>query len=45
MGFRRAIVPAGSGLMPSAQGRDPGSQLKVREVADIREALTAALGG
>jgi DNA repair protein RadA/Sms len=45
MGFRRAIVPAGSGLMPSAQGRDPGSQLKVMEVADIREALTAALGG
>jgi DNA repair protein RadA/Sms len=45
MGFRRAIVPAGSGLMPTAHGREPGSQLRVREVTDIREAIAAALSG
>jgi DNA repair protein RadA/Sms len=45
MGFRRAIVPAGSGLMPTAHGREPGSQLRVLEVTDIKGAIAAALGG
>jgi DNA repair protein RadA/Sms len=45
MGFRRAIVPAGSGLMPAAHDREPGSQLRVYEVADIKEAIAAALAG
>jgi DNA repair protein RadA/Sms len=52
MGFRRAIIPAGSGLLPSAVGHrssgaglaEPGSQLQVTEVTDIRSAIAAALG-
>ena len=58
MGFRRAIVPPGSGGLPSSapppEGRRsdlatvPGDDLKglmdVREVEDVRQAITAALG-
>jgi DNA repair protein RadA/Sms len=46
MGFRRAIIPAGSGLVPGGQheGLQPGPQLEVREVADIRAAMAEALG-
>ena len=40
MGFRRAIVPAGSGLVPGA----PGSQLAISEVTDMKSAIAAALG-
>ncbi len=58
MGFRRAIVPPGSGGLPSSapapEGRKshlavvPSDDLKglmdVREVEDVRHAITAALG-
>jgi DNA repair protein RadA/Sms len=46
MGFRRAIVPAGSGVLPIAQraAGELASQLEVREAADIRSAIAAALG-
>ncbi len=46
MGFRRAIVPAGSGLLQGAgqECLEPGTQLKVHEAEDIRSAITAALG-
>jgi DNA repair protein RadA/Sms len=44
MGFRRAIVPAGSDLLPAGTDGEPASALKVREVADIRSAIAAALG-
>jgi DNA repair protein RadA/Sms len=46
MGFRRAIVPAGSGLLQGGgqECLEPGSQLKVQEASDIRSAITAALG-
>jgi DNA repair protein RadA/Sms len=40
MGFRRAIIPAGSGLVPGA----PGSQLAISEVTDMKSAIAAALG-
>jgi DNA repair protein RadA/Sms len=39
MGFRRAVVPAGSDL-----ASETSAQLTVTEVADVRAALTAALG-
>jgi DNA repair protein RadA/Sms len=42
MGFRRAIVPAGSGL---PAGQDPAVPLTVQEVPDIRSAIAAAFGG
>jgi DNA repair protein RadA/Sms len=49
MGFRRAIVPPGSGYVPAA---GPGGRMDgtgrltdVREAADVREAIAAALGG
>jgi DNA repair protein RadA/Sms len=49
MGFRRAIVPPGSGYVPAAGpgGRieGPGGLTDVREAADVREAIAAALGG
>jgi DNA repair protein RadA/Sms len=45
MGFRRAIVPLGSDLLPGAAAREAGSQLVVREVGDISSAIAAALGG
>ncbi len=52
MGFRRAIVPVGSGLLPSAAGGRaagtgaavPGPAFHVTEVADMRSAIAAALG-
>jgi DNA repair protein RadA/Sms len=46
MGFRRAVIPAGSGLPPSAQpgAAGPGSQLEVLEAASIRSAIAVALG-
>jgi DNA repair protein RadA/Sms len=51
MGFRRAIVPPGSGyVQPTAAGPDgcrlagPGGLTDVREAADVREAIAAALG-
>jgi DNA repair protein RadA/Sms len=40
MGFRRAIIPAGSGLVPGG----PGSHLSVTEVSDMKSAIAAALG-
>jgi DNA repair protein RadA/Sms len=40
MGFRRAIIPAGSGIVPGG----PGSQLAISEVSDMRAAVAAALG-
>jgi DNA repair protein RadA/Sms len=46
MGFRRAVVPTGSSLLQGGgqECLEPGSQLKVQEAADIRSAITAALG-
>jgi DNA repair protein RadA/Sms len=51
MGFRRAIVPPGSGYVPPVAvwpgGSRPagaGGLTDVREAADVREAITAALG-
>jgi DNA repair protein RadA/Sms len=51
LGFRRAVVPAGSGDLPS-QARGPdgqeagaGTLTDVREVRDVREAISVALGG
>jgi len=46
MGFRRAIVPAGSGLLQGGgqECLEPGAQLKVQEAVNIRSAITAALG-
>jgi DNA repair protein RadA/Sms len=45
MGFRHAIVPAGSACLPP-QGTQPGGReaMAVIEAADIRQAITAALG-
>jgi DNA repair protein RadA/Sms len=42
MGFRRAVVPAGSGTVPA--GLYGSTELQVTEVADIRSAMAAALG-
>jgi DNA repair protein RadA/Sms len=46
MGFRRAIVPAGSGGLPRGE-RCEGSPalIDVTEVDSVREAITLALGG
>jgi len=54
MGFRRAVIPAGSGCMPpgmTARGGprgdrqpSPGALTDIREVTSIREAIAAALG-
>jgi DNA repair protein RadA/Sms len=44
MGFRLAIVPAGSMAAGSAASSSPGT-IEVREVEDIREAMAAAFGG
>jgi DNA repair protein RadA/Sms len=43
MGFRRAIVPAGSGALPTS-GSGTGT-LEVHEVADVHQALGVVLGG
>jgi DNA repair protein RadA/Sms len=51
MGFRRAIVPAGTAGIPGAGGTGNGrgagqaALTDVREVEDVREAIAAALGG
>ena len=51
MGFRRAIVPAGSAGIPGAAAADGGRSTgvgaltDVREVEDVREAIAATLGG
>jgi DNA repair protein RadA/Sms len=51
MGFRRAIVPAGSAGLPVTAGptdgrsTSPGTLTDVRAVEDVREAIAAALGG
>jgi DNA repair protein RadA/Sms len=47
MGFRRALVPAGSGGLPGSEPRDTrgGTLTEVREVTDIRSAIAFALGG
>ncbi len=49
MGFRRAIVPAGTGCLPPGQGErrlaGQGGLTDIREAADVRAALAAALGG
>jgi DNA repair protein RadA/Sms len=51
MGFRRAIVPAGTAGIPGAEGTGNGrgagqaALTDVREVEDVREAIAAALGG
>jgi DNA repair protein RadA/Sms len=54
MGFRLAIVPAGSGAAGSgaadaaAKGpaaRNSAGGIEVREVEDVREAMAAAFGG
>ncbi len=51
MGFRRAIIPAGSGLLPPAIRRhsgdrpaEAGAQIRVTEVTNMRTAIAAALG-
>jgi hypothetical protein len=58
MGFRRAIVPPGSGGLPSSAPPPDGRKshltvvtsddlkglMDVREVEDVRHAITAALG-
>jgi DNA repair protein RadA/Sms len=45
MGFRRAIVPAGSaGLDGPASPGDPAQQIQVVQVEDVRQALTGVLG-
>jgi DNA repair protein RadA/Sms len=51
MGFRRAIVPAGSSGLPGMDGsRDDrltgqGTLTEIREVADVQTAIAAALAG
>jgi DNA repair protein RadA/Sms len=54
MGFRRAVVPAGSGGLPGPDGSpgaptEPGSGggalTDIREVSHIKEAIAVALGG
>ncbi len=48
MGFRRAIVPAGSGALPesgsTSAAAGPGRGIEVLEVSDIKQALSAVLG-
>jgi DNA repair protein RadA/Sms len=51
MGFRRAIVPAGTAGLPGAaetgdaRSAGGGTLTEVREVEDVKEAIAAALGG
>ena len=42
MGFRRAVVPAGSGLLQGAF--EPGGQVQAYEAADIRSAISTVFG-
>jgi DNA repair protein RadA/Sms len=44
MGFRQAIVPAGS-TSGSTSGSASGSAMQVIEVEDVREAMKAAFSG
>jgi DNA repair protein RadA/Sms len=48
LGFRRAVVPSGTGNLPSGKESEPGSAarlISVKEVADVRSAIAAALAG
>jgi DNA repair protein RadA/Sms len=49
LGFRLALVPAGqadgTGTAPAAGREDGTGSIEVREVTDIRDAMTAAFGG
>ncbi len=55
MGFRLALVPAGAGGIPEAspnpspdvqmRGTWPSAPIEIREVADVKSAIAAALGG
>jgi DNA repair protein RadA/Sms len=54
MGFRRAVVPAGSGGLPGSAGPDgapsepgagTGTLTEIREVSHVKEAVAVALGG
>jgi len=45
MGFRRAIVPAGSGALPRSERDSQPALIDVKEVETIREAITLAFGG
>jgi DNA repair protein RadA/Sms len=48
MGFRRAIIPAGSAGLPATGGSADARvtrNMEVREVGDVRGAIAAALGG
>ncbi|MBO0808528.1 MAG: DNA repair protein RadA [Actinobacteria bacterium] len=51
MGFRQALVPAGSGGLPASQGPDGTAGgahdmlASVREVTDVKGAIAVALGG
>jgi DNA repair protein RadA/Sms len=49
LGFRLALVPAGQtdlpGAGPAAGRADGPGPIEVREVTDIRDAMTAAFGG
>jgi hypothetical protein len=47
MGFRRAVVPAGSAGLESTgtqAAREAGEGIEVIQVEDIRQALAAVLG-
>ena len=47
MGFRRAVVPAGSGDLPAGPSGPDGSagSIQVEQVADVHQALSVVLGG
>jgi DNA repair protein RadA/Sms len=45
MGFRRAIVPAGSGALPLSGNGGGSGTLEVHEVANVHQALGVVLGG
>jgi DNA repair protein RadA/Sms len=45
MGFRRAVVPTGSGALPPPGIGGGGGTLEVCEVADVHQALGVVLGG
>ena len=49
LGFRLALVPAGqtdlTGAAPAAGRTDGAASIEVREVTDIRDAMTAAFSG
>ncbi|MBO0776561.1 MAG: DNA repair protein RadA, partial [Actinobacteria bacterium] len=47
MGFRQALIPAGSAGLPGSESREGRATAlaEVREVTDVRSAIAAALGG